>query len=150
MCNQNWESKLKRLLCASVGLPNHRQNNNAAATTDKSDSIARDPKCETSFATIATPNITDSARLAIETSVVPMRLALDSGIPVWRICAPTTSYDMCPNLDNTCIRSVFTFLIFSIMIQIEVDKGVLNREYTSERYVHKTEYRNPGSMQVQH
>jgi len=44
----------------------------------------------------------DSAKLATAISVVPMRFALDDGIPVWRICAPTTSYDMCPNRDKIC------------------------------------------------
>lgn len=74
--------KEKRLLCRSVGLANHWQNNHAAPTTDKRDRTARNPKCETSFAIIATPKITDSAKLATETSVVPIRLALDAGIPV--------------------------------------------------------------------
>lgn len=56
-----------------------------------------------SFAIIATPNINDSAKLATEISVAPIRFALEDGIPDWRICAPTTSYDMCPNLDKTCM-----------------------------------------------
>jgi len=42
----------------------------------------------------------DFAKLATTISVVPMRFALDDGIHVWRICAPTTSYDMCPNRDK--------------------------------------------------
>nr|GMD47055.1 hypothetical protein GOBAR_AA04103 [Ipomoea batatas] len=94
----------KRLLCVSVGFANHLQYNQAALTTDRTESIARNPKCETSFAIIATPNIIDSAKLAMETSVVPIRFALDAGIPDCKICAPTTSYDMCPIRDNTYPR----------------------------------------------
>ena len=97
------DQKEKRLLCSSVGFTNQWQNIHAAPTAEKSESIARNPKCETSFAIIATPNITNSAKLATEASVVPIRFALDDGIPVWRICVPTTSYDMCPNLDSTYI-----------------------------------------------
>lgn len=96
------ESNAKRLRCVSVGFVNHRQNSHADPTTDRSESMAKYPKCDVSFATIATPNIIDSAKLATDTSVVPIRFALDSGIPVCRICCPTTSYDMCPNLDNIC------------------------------------------------
>lgn len=74
--------KEKRLLCSSVGFTNHWQNIHAAPTTEKSESIARNPKCETSFAIIATPHIMNSAKLATEASVVPIRFALDEGIPV--------------------------------------------------------------------
>lgn len=74
--------KEKRLLCSSVGLYNHRQYMTADPTTDRSDSIARYPKCETSLAIIATPNIVDSAKLATATSVVPIRLAFEDGMPV--------------------------------------------------------------------
>lgn len=91
----------------SVGFFNHLQYKQAAPTTDRSDSITRNPNCETSFAIMATPSIIDSAKLANEISVVPMRLALEAGIPVCKICAPITSYDMCPSLDNTCQYKLF-------------------------------------------
>lgn len=71
-----------------------------AAPTDKSDSNARNPKFETSLAIIATPNITDSAKLEKATSIVLIRFAFDDGMPVWKICASTTSYDICLNLDD--------------------------------------------------
>lgn len=84
-------SNEKRLLCVSVGFFNHLQYKQAAPTTDRSESIARNPKPEVSFAIIATPSITDSAKLATETSVAPIKFAFDGGIPVCKICAPTTS-----------------------------------------------------------
>ena len=76
------DQKEKRLLCSSVGLYNHRQYMTAEPTTERSDSMARYPKCETSLAIIATPSIVDSAKLATATSVVPIRLAFDDGMPV--------------------------------------------------------------------
>lgn len=78
----------------SVGFFSHLQYKQAAPTTDRRDSITRKPKSETSFAIIATPSIIDSAKLANETSVVPIRFALEAGIPVCKICAPITSYDI--------------------------------------------------------
>lgn len=75
-------SKEKSRLCSSVGFLSNLQNINEAATTDKRDRTARNPKWEASFAAMATPSISDSARLATEISVAPMRLALDDGMPV--------------------------------------------------------------------
>lgn len=98
------DHKKKRLFCSSVGFNSHLQNIQAAPTTDRRDNSAKHPKWEGSFAIIATPSIIDSAKLATAISVVPMRFALDDGIPVWRIWAPTTSYDMCPNRDRICTQ----------------------------------------------
>lgn len=81
-CYQCMSSNEKRRLCSSVGFNNHLQNIHAAPTTDTRDNIARNPKWETSLARIATPSITDSAMLATDTSVVPIRFAFDDGITV--------------------------------------------------------------------
>lgn len=91
----------------SVGFFSHLQYKQVAPTTDRRDSITRNPKCETSFTIMAIPRIIDSAKLANETSVVPIRFALEGGIPVCKICAPITSYDMCPSLENTCSYEMF-------------------------------------------
>lgn len=107
--NCGWEEKW--VLWISVGFFNHLQYKQAAPTTDIRDRIARRPKCETSLAIITTPSIIDSAKLANETSVAPIRFALDGGIPVCRICAPTTSYDMCPNRDNTCQEEIYLCML---------------------------------------
>ena len=72
----------KRFLCSVVGFNNRWQNIHATPTIDKSDSIAKNPKCETSLAIIATPNIVDFAKLATKASIVPIKFALDNGIPV--------------------------------------------------------------------
>uniref|UniRef100_A0A9I9EBK6 Uncharacterized protein n=1 Tax=Cucumis melo TaxID=3656 RepID=A0A9I9EBK6_CUCME len=75
--NENSKDKLTTKSYRSVGFNNHWQKIAAAPTTDRSDSIARNPKCEVSLAIIATPNIIDSAKLATETSVDAMRFVLD-------------------------------------------------------------------------
>jgi len=72
-------------LCSSVGFVNHRQNIHAAPATDDTDRIAKKPKWETSFAIIAIASMTNSARLAIETSIPPIRFAFEAGTLVWTI-----------------------------------------------------------------
>lgn len=81
----------KSFLCSEVGFVNHLQNNVVAPTTENKERIANNLKFDTSFAIIATPNIKNSARLAIDNSVVPIKFALLGGIPVWRIWVPMTS-----------------------------------------------------------